>query len=122
MRLCPSFLFVHQFFPDTADAFSSAIEPLRLATRAAGRDLYRYSLWSEDGGGCTASDGVEVKASGRFADAQNLDMLIECGFASASHFSKAYVDHFGRPPSAERKTTPAKPARVRAEAELVAKA
>ena len=32
-----------------------------------------------------------------------LSIAIECGFASASHFSKAYVDHFGRPPSAERK-------------------
>jgi transcriptional regulator GlxA family with amidase domain len=26
-----------------------------------------------------------------------------CGFASASHFSKSYVEHFGRTPSAERK-------------------
>jgi transcriptional regulator GlxA family with amidase domain len=26
-----------------------------------------------------------------------------CGFASASHFSKSYADHFGRTPSAERR-------------------
>jgi transcriptional regulator GlxA family with amidase domain len=70
------FMLVPQF---SLIAFSSAIEPLRLANRAAGRELYRYSLWSEDGGRCTASNGVEVTTSGRFADAQNLDMLIVCG-------------------------------------------
>ncbi len=32
-----------------------------------------------------------------------LSIAIECGFTSASHFSKSYVDHFGRPPSTERK-------------------
>jgi transcriptional regulator GlxA family with amidase domain len=30
-----------------------------------------------------------------------------CGFASASHFSKSYVEHFGSTPSAERKRRPA---------------
>ena len=60
-------------------AFSSAIEPLRLANRAAGRTLYRYTLWSEAGGQCTASNGVEVRVSGRFGEADGLDMLIVCG-------------------------------------------
>ncbi len=60
-------------------AFSSAIEALRLANRAAGRDLYRFSLWSEDGTQCTASNGIEVKVSGRFAEVQDFDMLIVCG-------------------------------------------
>lgn len=32
-----------------------------------------------------------------------LDIAIACGFVSASHFSKSYVEHFGRTPSAERK-------------------
>ena len=32
-----------------------------------------------------------------------LAVAMECGFTSASHFSKAYLDHFGRAPSAERK-------------------
>ena len=36
------FMLVAQF---SMIAFSSAIEPLRLANRAAGRELYRYSLW-----------------------------------------------------------------------------
>lgn len=70
------FMLVAQF---SMIAFSSAIEPLRLANRAAGRELYRYSLWSERGDGCTASNGVEVKVSGAFGEAQSLDMLIVCG-------------------------------------------
>jgi AraC family transcriptional regulator, glycine betaine-responsive activator len=60
-------------------AFSSAIEPLRLANRAARRELYRYSLWSENGQSCTASNGVEVRVAGAFAAAQSLDMAIVCG-------------------------------------------
>ena len=60
-------------------AFSSAIEPLRLANRAAQRELYRYSLWSEDGRSCRASNAVEVQVAGTFGEAQNLDMLIVCG-------------------------------------------
>ena len=32
-----------------------------------------------------------------------LSVAIACGFASASHFSNSYADHFGHAPSAERK-------------------
>jgi AraC family transcriptional regulator, glycine betaine-responsive activator len=64
-------------------AFSSAIEPLRLANRAARRDLYRYSLWSENGTRGTASNGVEIQIAGSFSEAQGLDpaldMAIVCG-------------------------------------------
>ncbi|ACL58311.1 GlxA family transcriptional regulator [Methylobacterium nodulans] len=60
-------------------AFASAIEPLRLANRAAGRELYRYSTWSEAGQSCTASNGIEVKVSGRFSEAVDLDFMIVCG-------------------------------------------
>ncbi len=70
------FMLVDQF---SMIAFSSAIEPLRLANRAVGRDLYRYSLWSEDGHKCTASNGIEVKVAGRFGEAQDFDMMVVCG-------------------------------------------
>ncbi|WP_414627927.1 GlxA family transcriptional regulator [Methylobacterium ajmalii] len=70
------FMLVAQF---SMIAFTSAIEPLRLANRAAGRELYRYGLWSADGTTCEASNGVEVKVTGRFEEAQGLDMLIVCG-------------------------------------------
>ena len=32
-----------------------------------------------------------------------LGVAVACGFTSASHFSKSYTDHFGHPPSTERK-------------------
>lgn len=67
-------------------AFSSAIEPLRLANRAAQRDLYRYSLWSENGTSCQASNAVEVKVAGAFAEVQRLDMLIVCGGVDIHRF------------------------------------
>jgi AraC family transcriptional regulator, glycine betaine-responsive activator len=67
-------------------AFSSAIEPLRLANRAAQRDLYRYSLWSENGKSCQASNAVEVQVAGAFGDAQKLDMLIVCGGVDIHRF------------------------------------
>lgn len=31
-----------------------------------------------------------------------VDVALECGFGSASHFSTAFADHFGRPPSRDR--------------------
>ena len=74
--LSVGFMLVERF---SMIAFSSAIEPLRLANRAAGRDLYRFSLWSEDGTKCTASNGVEVRVSGRFAEVQDFDILVVCG-------------------------------------------
>ena len=46
-----------------------------------------------------------------------LSVGLSCGFASASHFSKSYSEHFGRTPSAERRgepesSAPAKDARA----------
>ncbi|WP_425284830.1 GlxA family transcriptional regulator [Methylobacterium gossipiicola] len=70
------FMLVEQF---SMIAFSSAIEALRLANRAAQRDLYRYSLWSENGKSCQASNGVEVQVGGTFGETETLDMLIVCG-------------------------------------------
>ncbi len=70
------FMLVEQF---SMIAFSSAIEALRLANRAARRELYRYSLWSENGQNCTASNGVEVRVSGAFGEAPALAMAIVCG-------------------------------------------
>ncbi|MGA0531671.1 GlxA family transcriptional regulator [Hansschlegelia sp. KR7-227] len=70
------FLLVERF---SMIAFASAIEPLRLANRGAGRALYDLSIWSRSGGACAASNGVEVSVGGRFADAPDLDMALVCG-------------------------------------------
>ena len=42
-------------------AFTSAIEPLRMANRMSGEDLYRWVLISKDGGSVTASNGIGVE-------------------------------------------------------------
>ena len=41
-------------------AFSSAIEPLRMANRNAGKDLYRWSIFTIDGLPEKASNGLEI--------------------------------------------------------------
>ncbi|WP_245447651.1 hypothetical protein [Methylobacterium sp. 17Sr1-1] len=66
-------------------AASSAIESLRLANRAARRELYRYSLWSETGQSCTASNGVEVRVAGSLGEAPPLAMAIVCRLRRHRH-------------------------------------
>ena len=41
-------------------AFASAIEPLRIANRMAGRELYGWQLISKDGAAVTASNGIAI--------------------------------------------------------------
>jgi transcriptional regulator GlxA family with amidase domain len=53
------FLLLENF---TLIAFASAIEPLRLANRMAGRRLYEWRVVTETGGPVTASNGVVVQA------------------------------------------------------------
>lgn len=48
-------------------AFTSAVEPLRLANRHAGRRLYAWRLLSKDGGPVTASNGIAVNVDGGIA-------------------------------------------------------
>ncbi|MEC9177214.1 MAG: GlxA family transcriptional regulator, partial [Pseudomonadota bacterium] len=55
--LVVDFLLVHDF---SLIAFASAIEPLRLANRVAGRELYRWRITSLDGQVVVASGGVPV--------------------------------------------------------------
>ncbi len=57
-------------------AMTSALEPLRLANRAAGRELYRYILYSMDGEPVFSSAGVSVAADADFRSAENLDAAI----------------------------------------------
>jgi transcriptional regulator GlxA family with amidase domain len=55
------FLLLQNF---TLIAFASAIEPLRLANRMAGRTLYEWRVVTETGGPVTASNGITVQADG----------------------------------------------------------
>jgi transcriptional regulator GlxA family with amidase domain len=66
--------------PDfTLMAFTSAIEPLRLANRACGRAVFDWRLFSEDGRPVRASNGVEVAVDGAFAALEALPQIVVCG-------------------------------------------
>ncbi|MGP9821103.1 GlxA family transcriptional regulator [Salinarimonas sp. NSM] len=60
-------------------AFTSAIEPFRLANYATGRDLYSWRLYSPDGEPVRGSNAVAVAADARMSAAQGLDRVFVCG-------------------------------------------
>ena len=70
--LAPSFSFV---------AFSSAVEPLRLANRVSNNNLYGWACFSSDGGPVSASNGVSINVDGAFEDCQGYPIVIVCGGA-----------------------------------------
>ncbi|WP_279479670.1 GlxA family transcriptional regulator [Aureimonas sp. SK2] len=59
-------------------AFTAALEPLRLANRAAGRHLYAWRLYSSGGHEAEASNGVRVRVDGAFRDAASVDAVVVC--------------------------------------------
>ncbi len=59
-------------------AFTAAIEPLRLANRAAATPLYAWQVFSADGVGVEASNGVRVGADRSFREATQLDAVVVC--------------------------------------------
>ena len=48
-------------------AFTSAIEPLRIANRLSGRRLYDWRLVSRDGAPVPASNGIAIQVDGAIA-------------------------------------------------------
>jgi transcriptional regulator GlxA family with amidase domain len=60
-------------------AFSSAIEPLRMANHLGARSLYRCSTVSFDGTRVTASNGLRVGTDGAIRQAGHLEVLFVCG-------------------------------------------
>ena len=62
-------------------AFSSAIEPLRMANRDAGKELYRWSIYTIDGLPEKASNGLEITPDGSIEDATDISILFVCGGA-----------------------------------------
>ena len=69
------FLLVPQF---SMIAFTSAIEPLRLANRASGRALYAWRILSQTGEPVPASNGVSVTVDQRLSAAQDIDIVLVC--------------------------------------------
>ena len=69
-------------------AFSSALEPLRVANLISGRELFRWRVFSRDGKPVEASNGMAVLAEGSIADSPRLSTLFVC----ASHEPLATLD------------------------------
>ena len=75
-----------------AIAFFSAIEPLRVANRLAGRELFAWRSLSEDGGPIEASNGMRFMVDGALAEAARLPTLIVCSsFDPQLHESKTLL-------------------------------
>jgi transcriptional regulator GlxA family with amidase domain len=60
-------------------AFTSAIEPLRMANRAAQKTLYRWTIYTLDGNPVKASNGLEISPDDSIENAGAMSMLFVCG-------------------------------------------
>ena len=81
-----AFLIVPQF---SMLAFVSAIEPLRVANRMAGRDLYRWSVVSKDGGSVGASNGMSLLADHSLDEKLRPSLVVACaGFDPDDFFDR----------------------------------
>ncbi len=80
------FLLLSQF---SMMAFVSAIEPLRVANRLAGRELYRWEIVSRDGQSVEVSNGMSLVADRALDDAPLYPMLVICaGFEPERHYDR----------------------------------
>ncbi|WP_127112793.1 GlxA family transcriptional regulator [Shimia sediminis] len=60
------------------NAFSSAIEPLRVANQVSGKELFRWQCVSEDGQPVTCSNGVPLGVDGTLDDIPSDDTVLVC--------------------------------------------
>ena len=82
------FLLLNDF---TLISLSSAIEPLRMANRIAGRDHYQWITIAESGDAVTASDGVTIKVDTDIQD-ESLFRELDIVFVSAGeHVERNYT-------------------------------
>lgn len=71
-----SFVLMKQF---TMLAFTSAIEPLRVANQLAGRVLFRWHVYTDDGQPITCSNGVPVMPEGSLPTLAPAGYVLVCG-------------------------------------------
>ena len=69
------FLLVPQF---SMMAFFSAVEPLRIANRASGRELYSWHVFSVDGQPVEASNGMTVVADRAISAVESFPAVVVC--------------------------------------------
>ncbi len=60
-------------------AFASALEPLRLANRAAGRTLYTWRLVGEEGTEAQCSNGARYRLDDGLRDIEHGSIVLACG-------------------------------------------
>ncbi|NBR12851.1 MAG: AraC family transcriptional regulator, partial [Alphaproteobacteria bacterium] len=60
-------------------AFTSLIEPLRLANRVSHQQLYDWKIYTIDGGPVQASNGIRLEADGSIADIGPMPNVVVCG-------------------------------------------
>lgn len=70
-----AFLLLPKF---TLLAFSSAVDPLRIANQLAQKPLYRWEVLSEDGGPVQSSSGIEVTADRSFDELDRSTQVFVC--------------------------------------------
>ena len=78
-------------------AFTSAIEPLRIANRLSGRRLYEWRLLSRDGAPVSASNGIAIQVGGAVADTEPpgsgvLPAVVLCGGLGSEHYPFCQLD------------------------------
>lgn len=79
----------------SAMAFFSAVEPLRIANRLAGRALYRWSVHVPEGDHAEASNGMVIRADEPLG--QTVETLVVCaGFDPLRHASRALLGQLRR--------------------------
>ena len=73
-------------------AFSSALEPLRMANRMRGEPLYRWRIVSVGGMPVASSNGLVVQVDGDLGSAENADLVFVCaGERIQHHVDKACI-------------------------------
>lgn len=60
-------------------AVANALEPLRMANRLVGKEVYEWSLISMDGRSAEASSGLTLSPTGAFDKLGAVDILFVCG-------------------------------------------
>ncbi|QFT95461.1 HTH-type transcriptional regulator CdhR (plasmid) [Roseovarius sp. THAF9] len=91
-----SFTFV--LLPEfSMNAFSSAVEPLRLANQLTGKEIFHWRCVSEDGQPVECSNGVTVGVNGTMEDISATDAVLVCsGVNPEKNASRKVADHIRR--------------------------
>ena len=80
-------------------AFTSAVEPLRLANRASGKKLYEWRVLSQDGAAVSASNGVSIQPDSALTarldgDGSLFSAIVLCSGVGAEHYHNPEVSAF----------------------------